>query len=159
MVRRKKKHSSLRPSALRQQSRGRGGYWTHTRHHSPLPRTRGRGEMRRVCAPSPPTTTASLALRRRSSGALLLYPLRLSLNDTPTPETGLGYPFPVSDPLCYRGLCLHQPLSGVDRSRRSHMFPHPPNPPPPQAGEGGILAHVCPIPPTTTALLAQSQRS
>ncbi len=35
--------------------------------------------------------------------------------DTPTPETGLDYLFPVSILPYYGRLCLHQPLSGVDR--------------------------------------------
>ncbi len=46
------------------------------------------------------------------------------MGDTPTPETGLGYPFPVSILPWYGRLCLHQPLSGVDRSHHVSLSPY-----------------------------------
>ncbi len=60
-------------------------------------------------------------------------------------------------------LCLSTSLQRykfpVVCARGAAKIPHPPDPPPPQAGEGGMMARAGPVPPTTTALLAQSRRS
>ncbi len=37
---------------------------------------------------------------------------------------GYAYINPLAIPLCYRGLCLHQPLSGVDRSHSLSLSPY-----------------------------------
>ncbi len=37
---------------------------------------------------------------------------------------GYAYINPLAIPLCYRGLCLHQPLSGVDRSHSESRAHH-----------------------------------